>query len=66
MKKFLLCVLLSILVGSCGTISDSRDVEQITVSGYKGKQIMGKNIFSHIDSLALLSKDGWPIGQIKR
>lgn len=65
MKKFLLCVLLSILVGSCGTISDSRDVEQITVSGYKGKQIMGKNIFSHIDSLALLSKDGWPMGQIK-
>lgn len=67
MKKVLLyCgVIFTILLGSCGTISDSQDVEQITIADYKGKQIVGKNIFSRIDTLVLLSKEDWPMGQIK-
>lgn len=66
MKKVILfCALFSVLLGSCGTMSDIRDVEQISISDYEDKQIVGKNIFSHIDSLTLSSKEEWPMGQVK-
>lgn len=66
MKKLLSFLgFVSVLLCSCAPLVDVQDAERITISESKGKNIDGKNVFSHIDSLVLLSKQEWPMGQVK-
>jgi len=66
MRKFLsFWGFVSILLCSCAPLVDVQDAERIAISDSKGKQIDGKNVFSHIDTLVLMSKQEWPMGQVK-